>query len=746
MGRAGVAFGAAALAVVLVPCIALAGIGDLDPSFGSGGQTVTDLGGTETGTSAALQSDGKIIVAGYNAAGVVVARYTANGALDVEGPDPMVEPGFGPDGDGFIAFSWAGAGDQTNAVAVQGDNKIVVAGTSAGDIAIARLNGNGTLDDGGDGPGGAPGFGVDGKRVTDFGGADSANAIGVQADTIVVAGTTGGDFAVARYDDQGALDSTFDGDGKATTDFGGTDSANAIAFQSGFVGSGIVVGGRSGGDFALARYNTANPSLDPGFGTGGKVTTDFGGTDELHALAVQGDDNIVAAGRTSTGGVNQGDFALARYNALNGALDSPAFSGDGKQTTDFGGGDDTAFGVAIQTDGAINAVGSTSAGTNPANAAVAQYISSGPLAAPTFSGDGLATVDTGSSNDAQAIAMQAARRIVIAGTSGSDLALARLFGADDGTDTDEDGITDAFDNCPTITNFDQANYDGDAPGDACDSDDDNDTVADDSDGCPTGDTGWVSTGATDNDHDGCRDAGAEDGDDDNDTIADGPDNCALTANADQANNDGDGQGDACDSDDDNDTIADGPDNCALTANADQANNDGDGQGDACDSDDDNDTIADGPDNCALNANADQANNDGDGQGDTCDSDDDNDGVADADDACPAIAAPTANGCPAAAPPGPTSSPRDLSLSHAGKKFKGTLTADVQACAQGQAVKIFHKVKGADDRIGTATTGSDGAYKLKKKQAPDGKYYASAPQSSAAGVTCLAAKSGSVKLG
>jgi uncharacterized delta-60 repeat protein len=687
-------------AIVLAPCIALAAIGDLDGSFGTGGQTTTDFGGAETATSVALQSDGKIIVAGFDAAGALVARYTANGALDVAGDDP----GFGPNGQGFIRFSWTGAGDQANAVAVQGDNKIVVAGSSGGNFALARLDSTGTLDDGGDGPGGAPGFGVDGKLTTDFGAADSANAVGVQGNTIVAAGESGGNFAVARYDDTaGAPDTSFDTDGKTTTDFGASDSANAIAFQSG--ATGIVVGGGSGGNFALARYNPLNGALDTTFDGDGTLTTEFGGTDAVQALAVQVDDKIVAAGGTSAG-VTQGDFAVARYAAVNGALD-PGFSGDGKQTTDFGG-DDTAFGVAVQSDGHINAAGSTSSGPNPGNAAVAQYLSDGSLATPAFSTDGKVTVDTGSSNDAQGIVMQPARKIVIAGTSASDFALARLFGADDGTDTDEDGVTDTNDNCPFVPNLDQANRDGDTLGDICDPDDDNDTVADASDSCPTGDIGWISSGVTDNDHDGCRDAGAEDGDDDNDAVSDGSDNCQLAANADQADNDGDAQGDACDPDDDNDGVGDGSDNCGSVANADQANHDGDGQGDACDADDDND------------------------------------GVGDAGDACPVTAASTANGCPA---PAPAPAGRDLTLSHSARsdKFKGRLTAEVAACATDQRVQVLRKVKGPDKAVGTATTGANGKYSL-KKHAPDGKYYASAEQSSAGGVTCLPARSASVKLG
>ena len=112
-----------------------------------------------------------------------------------------------------------------------------------------------------------------------------------------------------------------------------------------------------GGNFALARYNP-NGSLDTSFSGDGKQTTDFGGSDGAAGVALQGDGKIVAVGSTSAG---DGDFALARYNP-NGTLDT-GFSGDGKQTTSFGGnGDpprrvDFALGVALQADGKIVAVG-----------------------------------------------------------------------------------------------------------------------------------------------------------------------------------------------------------------------------------------------------------------------------------------------------------------------------------------------------------------------------------------------------
>ena len=96
----------------------------------------------------------------------------------------------------------------------------------------------------------------------------------------------GSAFALTRYNPNGSLDTSFSGDGKLTTDFGGAEHAFAIALQA---DGKIIVAGRStaGDDFALARYNP-NGSLDTGFSGDGKLTTNFGGADEALAVAVPG--------------------------------------------------------------------------------------------------------------------------------------------------------------------------------------------------------------------------------------------------------------------------------------------------------------------------------------------------------------------------------------------------------------------------------------------------------------------------
>ncbi len=154
--------------------------------------------------------------------------------------------------------------------------------------------------------------------LTDFdGGADAADALVIQSDGKLVAagfsfsGPFG--FALARYNSDGSLDGTFGSSGLVRTSFL-TCCVNALVLQPDgkLVAAGV---GRSdiGGDFdfALARYN-ANGSLDTDFGNGGLVLTEFGRDHEssASALVLQSDGKLVAAGQSDAG---DNTFALARY-------------------------------------------------------------------------------------------------------------------------------------------------------------------------------------------------------------------------------------------------------------------------------------------------------------------------------------------------------------------------------------------------------------------------------------------------
>lgn len=138
------------------------------------------------------------------------------------------------------------------------------------------------------------------------------------------------------------------------------------------------------------------------------------------------------------------------------------------------------------------------------------------------------------------------------------------------------------DNCPAVANADQLNTDGDAQGNACDSDDDNDGVLDVNDPYPLDPT-------------------RPNADADGDGVVDASDNCPAVFNADQLDTDGDAQGDACDIDLDNDGVVNNIDNCPFVSNADQLSTDNDYEGNECDADDDNDGVLDHIDAAPLDA-------------------------------------------------------------------------------------------------------------------------------------------------
>ncbi|MFJ8631402.1 calcium-binding protein [Streptomyces sp. NPDC093568] len=341
---------ATGLALVLtVPGAALAAPGDLDPSFDGDGRVVTDFGGYDESRGMALQPDGKIVTVGllqpYESGEVdfALARYNSNGSPD---------PGFGTGG--RVITDVRGSEDYANGVAVQADGKIVVVGRTSDpetlipEFTVVRYNADGTLD---------TGFGTGGTVVTEFGTGGPAEAFSVQVQAnggIVAVGSSGANFALARYNGDGSLDSGFDGDGRVTTAFaGGAATAFDVALQS---DGKIVAAGRAGynypanaSDFALARYN-GDGSLDTGFDTDGRVTTAFADADVVGGVALQPDGKIVVSGFSDF------DFALARYHPT-GTLDS-GFSGDGKVTTDFGSGTlDRGSDLALQSDGKIVAAG-----------------------------------------------------------------------------------------------------------------------------------------------------------------------------------------------------------------------------------------------------------------------------------------------------------------------------------------------------------------------------------------------------
>jgi uncharacterized delta-60 repeat protein len=402
--------------IVAAAAPAQAAPGDLDPLFSGDGKVTTSFGQEELGSGVALQPDGKIVTVGtsfYTVCDDIWCSSLAQFALDRYNADGTLDVSFA--NGGIETTDFGGFDNGASAVALQPDGKIVVAGSGPTGFAVARYNPDGSLD---------PSFDGDGKLTTDFG--VSAHDVAVQSDGKIVvvgnAGAYGGDFGLARYNPDGSLDASFSG-GQVTTDLGGWEFDPSVALQA---DGRIIVAGSTdigGGNFALARYNP-DGSLDPSFWGDGEETTGFGVRHDGKAVAIQADGKIVVAGSTDS---NDGDFAVARFNP-DGTLD-PSFSGDGEQSTNLGG-RDYGHAVAIQGDGKI-----VVAGESANDFAVARYTVDGALDA-SFSGDGTQTTDFGTRADNSLVSLDSAAdvvlqpdgNLVVAGSSDYDFALVRYQG------------------------------------------------------------------------------------------------------------------------------------------------------------------------------------------------------------------------------------------------------------------------------------------------------------------------------
>jgi len=309
--------------------IRLTTTGALDPTFNATGKVVIpfNLGGDndDEALGVAIQPDGKIVVAGTaqvstSNKSIAVARLTSTGQLDTAF-----------NGSGLLTFGFGSAVSEARAVALQSDGKIVVAGYTqiAGannDFAVARLTPSGALDPSFNGSGKQTiPFDLGGGKN------DAARGLTIQPDgRIVLVGTAerqapNYDFAIARLNPNGSLDPTFNGTGKQTVAFdlggGNDDEATSVTIQPGgkLIVTGFAQTGATNYDFAIARL-TANGSLDPAFNGTGKTTVPFdqGGSDqdESFAAAVQPGGKIVVAGFAQTSS-STFVFAAARFIGAN---------------------------------------------------------------------------------------------------------------------------------------------------------------------------------------------------------------------------------------------------------------------------------------------------------------------------------------------------------------------------------------------------------------------------------------------
>ena len=418
---------------LLAVTIVQAAPGDLDSTFDGDGMVTSYASPSSPGRNdlawgVALQTNGKIVIAGYSFANAAtsdfaVLRYNPNGSLDSVFS-----------GDGRLMTNFGGR-DQAYEVAIQSDGKIVVTGetcnstTDICDVALARYKAGGSLD---------TTFSGDGKQTTDFGGNDNGSFGGLAIQSnggIVVAGYmwsgTDYDFAVYRYLSNGDLDTTFSGDGKARFGFGTgrQDFATDLVIQS---DGKIVVSGHSGDanfdnvNFAVARLNP-DGTLDKTFSGDGKQTTNFGANEFSYNVALQTDGKIVLGGQKSTASLSSA--ALARYNT-DGSPDT-TFNGTGRKVFSLlANRNSWVEGLVVQSDGKIVVMGSTVNGSNALDFFLVRLQTGGGFDT-TFSGDGKVTVDFGNDEYAGDLVLQGNGRYVLGGYTRdsiqSDFAVARVL-------------------------------------------------------------------------------------------------------------------------------------------------------------------------------------------------------------------------------------------------------------------------------------------------------------------------------
>ena len=366
--------------------------GSFDTNFGIGGKVVTDLDGrNDYGKAVIVQSDGKIVVAGYSnrpttGDDFVIIRYTSDGILDTTF-----------NGSGIVITDiLTNRTDRASSLALESGGKIVVAGytnnvTSGNNFAIARYNTDGSLDST---------FNATGKVSSDLNSNsnDIGNAVRLQSDgKIVVAGSSNSDFGLARFKQNGSLDNTFgsNDNGIVITDVGtnSNDIGRGLVIQN---NGKITIAGKSRTELTLAQYNS-DGTVDTFFGKNGFLVQNAGnnvssGSGGYFGIEVQNDGRFVAIGEGWRDGFGI-EFVVSRINS-DGTFDFSLDGGDGIASTDINGRFDEGTGIAIQPDGKLVVGGRAQNSSGGYDFAVIRYnFSNGYFLDASFGNNGIVITD-----------------------------------------------------------------------------------------------------------------------------------------------------------------------------------------------------------------------------------------------------------------------------------------------------------------------------------------------------------------
>lgn len=393
---------------LLFTSVAYADSGDLDPEFYAFPVAAGQAGFTKS--TVALQADEKIVIASRAcdvSCDILLSRFNTDGSADVT---------FSEDG---IQTTDLGAEEYVYGLAIQGDNKIVVSGSTcevnaACDLFLARYTPDGNLD---------PTFDHDGIFMLKSAGNSHYYTLGGLAirpnGKIVVTAILAPTHSnypgiVLQVNKNGSLDRNFGTHGLATLRASGFSGTDLLLQPDGKI---VIIGGvmlkSHLNNSAIVRLAANGSGLDKKFGNRGVQVTDFGGDNGATSVALSPDKKIVLTAWSWVNGYE--GFHVARYKS-NGSLDT-TFNGSGIVTTDITpDADDAAYDALVQPDGKIVAVGSTNIYGLARDIVLVRYNSDGSLDT-SFSTDGLVTINYYSQDYGYSIAAQADGKYVIAGLS-----------------------------------------------------------------------------------------------------------------------------------------------------------------------------------------------------------------------------------------------------------------------------------------------------------------------------------------
>lgn len=324
--------------------------GTLDAGFGTDGKLVLDLGDVDQMFGVRVLADGSILTCGSSAGEMAVARITPDGAPDTT---------FGG-GDGFVLVPFTTNPDTAFALDVLPSGAILLAGLAndgaSNNFGVAKLDAMGALD---------TTFNSTGKLTRDFFGQNdiARGIVSLPDGTILVGGnaseTGNADFVIVKLSATGVADVNFGSSGIARADFGGaTESMFTMAVQP----DGKILAGGQGGttfDWAMARFTDAG-APDITWAGDGTLLVDLTSTSSIRTIGLDTDGGMFVAGDAGLGGNNE--FAFGRFDAL--GVADPAFGTGGLTQVDLGSAASGAFAGVLTGDGRFVAAGSASNGTD----------------------------------------------------------------------------------------------------------------------------------------------------------------------------------------------------------------------------------------------------------------------------------------------------------------------------------------------------------------------------------------------